>query len=74
MTPDPPKYVPPPDDPALAVLKQQNEQAQAGAIQDRVSSESARLMTQYGTRLAGSSPNWSPLIIAPPAGPGFANP
>lgn len=63
MTPDPPRYVAPPPDPALATLTAQNEQQQNLAISDRVSSASARLMQQYGTRLATSgNSNWSPLI------------
>jgi hypothetical protein len=69
-----PQYVAPPPDPALDTLRQRNEQQQSVAIQDRTSSETARLMTMYGTRVAtAGDSNWSPLIAAPamraPRGP-----
>lgn len=61
-----PQYQPPQTDPGLAILQQQNQQQQNVAITDRVSAESARLMTMYGTRVAtGGDTNWSPLIAAP---------
>jgi hypothetical protein len=76
LTQDPPQYQPPPPDPALAILTKQNEQQQYAAVQDRVSSASARLMTMYGTRtsMAGGSNN-SPLapLLAPQSG-GFGAP
>lgn len=68
MTPDPPKYVAPPPDPALDILTQQNQTQQNAAITDRVTAMSARLMQQYGTRLAAGGTNWSPLAAAPGAG------
>jgi hypothetical protein len=63
MQDDPPKYVPPPPDPALAILTQQNQVQQNAVIQDRVTQASARLMTSYGTRTAmqAGGINWSPL-------------
>lgn len=62
-----PQYQPPPPDPGLAILAQQNQQQQGLAIQDRVSAESARLMTMYGARVAtGGNTNWSPLVSAAP--------
>jgi hypothetical protein len=69
-----PQYVAPPPDPGLEVLKAQNAQQQGVAIQDRVTSDTARLMTMYGTRVAtAGETNWSPLIGAPavraPRGP-----
>jgi hypothetical protein len=73
MQDDPPKYVPPPPDPALAILTQQNQVQQNAVIQDRVTQASARLMTSYGTRTAmqAGGINWSPLMpqgaAAPPS-------
>lgn len=58
-----PKYVAPQPDPGLAILTEQNAQQQTAAITDRVSAASARLMQQYGTRLATAGSNWSPLIV-----------
>jgi hypothetical protein len=71
----PPQYVAPPPDPGLEVLKAQNAQQQGVAIQDRVTSDTARLMTMYGTRVAtAGDTNWSPLIGAPAGAPRVGRP
>jgi hypothetical protein len=66
---DPPQYQPPPEDPNLALLAQQNREAGYAAIQDRVSASSAALMTRYGARLslAGTNTSGSPLFTPPTA-------
>jgi hypothetical protein len=65
---DAPKYEKPPDDPALAILEQQNQIAGINALQDQTRLDSARLMATYGTRLAlaGSPIGTSPLTAGAP--------
>lgn len=64
MNTDTPRYIAPPPDPGLAILAQQNEQQQQVAIQDRVKSASAALMTRYGSRQALAGQGGSPLIAS----------
>lgn len=76
VTQSAPQYVQPPDDPALAVLTQQNQQQQTLAMQDHAETATARLMQTYGTRIAtAGNTNWSPLIAASaPAAPMMPTP
>lgn len=57
-----PEYQKPPDDPALALLEQQNKIAGINALQDQTRMDTARMMATYGTRLALSG---NPIGVSP---------
>jgi len=59
---DAPQYQKPPDDPALALLEQQNQVAGINALSDQTRMDTARLMATYGTRLALSG---NPIGVSP---------
>lgn len=67
---DAPTYQPPPPDPAFAQLQAQSQQQNIAAMQSAVSGDTARLMQQYGTRIALAAKGFgSPLLpIAPGEG------
>jgi hypothetical protein len=49
---DPPTYVQPPPDPALAILQQQTQAQDMTALESSVAAADARHALMYGTRMA----------------------
>lgn len=65
---DPPKYLPPQTDPQIAILQQQNAQANIAALTDTARMDTARLAVLYGqSQLSGANPDIKSMLTQPAA-------